>query len=109
MGTGDGVRGQTGRSAQTGRGEDYRELVGARVSLVCVVRLQIIIVRKSQFDVGPAKLRRQRLKRIGSANRGNRGAIERLFSGPNQPDWFAVGNVAIPHDFKLQRYDAFVT
>src|SRR5580704_7676534 len=102
MGTGDGARGQTGKSTQTRRVRSCRELVGERVSLVCVFWLQIIVVRKSQFDVRTAECRRQRLKRIGSANRGDRGAIERFFSRSSQPDRLTVGNAAIPHDLELQ-------
>ena len=83
-GKGDGARGQTGKSAQIRRSKDCPELVGVQASLMCVVGLQIIVVRKSQFDVGPLKLRRQGLERIGSANRRNRGAVERFFSGSGQ-------------------------
>src|SRR5262249_21238122 len=56
--------------------------------------LNIVIVGVAQFDVGAFEMRRQRRKRIRSANGRNRGTVQRFFPRSIQHDGLGVGNTS---------------
>src|SRR4029077_19870844 len=89
-------------------GECCLTLVDARVSLVDVIWLQIIVIRKSQLYIGSAKSRGQWLKRVGGANRRDGGAIQWLFARAKYFHGFPVRHAAVSQDSELQRYHALV-
>src|SRR5215467_9005861 len=82
IGKADVARGPGGKSAQRERGGCFRGLVGARVALMRIIGLQVVIIRETQLDVRTDKGRGEGLTRIGAGDGADRGAIQRIFAGP---------------------------
>src|SRR5207302_8113040 len=91
-------RAQQEQSEQRLQAGGYPELVDELASFVSLLNWQVVIVREPQLDIRPAERWRQRFERIGSANRGDRGAVERLLFRGTQEIWFAGRYAAIAHD-----------
>src|SRR5260370_3946346 len=70
---------------------------------------QIVQENKTQTNFGSGKCRRQMVKRIRGANRGNRRAIERLFAGSKQLLRILVRYAPIAADAELQNDSPAVT
>src|SRR6267154_2689358 len=69
---------------------------------------QIVQENKTQTNFRAGKCRRQMVERIRGANRGNRRAIERLFSGAEQTLRIVVGNAAVATNAEFQHHSSTV-